>query len=75
MGKSVGNLPRFGKRFFLTERHLNITLRKQKREEQHFKRRNLASTNEPETTTPFGVSGAGTQPSGPSEPVKIQCQL
>ncbi|CAF0823214.1 unnamed protein product [Adineta steineri] len=48
---------------------LNITLRKQKREEQHFKRRNLASTNEPETTTPFGVSGAGTQPSGPSEPV------
>ncbi|CAF4272572.1 unnamed protein product, partial [Adineta steineri] len=41
----------------------------------HFKRRNLASTNEPETTTPFGVSGAGTQPSGPSEPVKIQYQL
>ncbi len=67
---------------------LNITLRKQKREEQvqsfifnqlflidlffqHFKRRNLASTNEPETTTPFGVAGAGTQPTGPSEPVRI----
>lgn len=48
---------------------LNINLRKQKREEQLFKRRNLASTNEPETTSPFGVSGSGTTSSGSGEPV------
>ncbi|CAF4230139.1 unnamed protein product [Rotaria sp. Silwood2] len=48
---------------------LNITLRKQKREEQHFKRRNLASTNEPETSAQFGVAGAGTQSTGPTEPM------
>lgn len=48
---------------------LNITLRKQKREEQLFKRRNLASTNEPEPSSPFGVSSTGTQPIGSSEPV------
>ncbi|UJR15292.1 hypothetical protein I4U23_002245 [Adineta vaga] len=48
---------------------LNITLRKQKREEQHFKRRNLASTDEQETSATVGVPTAGTSPTKPSEPV------
>jgi hypothetical protein len=37
---------------------------------QHFKRRNLASTNEQETPAPFGVSGTGTPPVGPIESVR-----
>jgi len=48
---------------------LNITLRKQKREEQHFKRRNLASTSEQETPSSFGVASTGASPTGPTEPV------
>jgi hypothetical protein len=38
---------------------------------QHFKRRNLASTNEQETPTSFGVAGPGTPPAGPTESVRI----
>jgi len=48
---------------------LNITLRKQKREEQHFKRRNLANTDEQETPAPFGVAGVSATPTGPTESV------
>lgn len=48
---------------------LNIALRKTKRDEQVFKRRNLASANEPDTPSSFGVSGAGTTPTGPTESV------
>jgi len=48
---------------------LNIALRKTKRDEQVFKRRNLASANEPDAPASFGVSGSGTTPSGPTESV------
>lgn len=48
---------------------LNIALRKTKRDEQVFKRRNLASANEPDTPASFGVSGTGTTPTGPTESV------
>jgi hypothetical protein len=70
---------------------LNIALRKQKREEQvsvfvgeavslilafqHFKRRNLASADEPETPTSFGISGSDAASSGPTEPVRVTCLL
>ncbi|CAF0763519.1 unnamed protein product [Adineta steineri] len=48
---------------------LNITLRKQKREEQHFKRRNLASTSEQETPTSFDTNSAIAPTTGPTESV------
>ncbi|CAF1301087.1 unnamed protein product [Rotaria sordida] len=49
--------------------NLNNILRKQKQQEQHFKRRNLASTNEQETSTSFAVTDEIIPSIGPIESV------
>ncbi|CAF2714166.1 unnamed protein product [Rotaria sp. Silwood2] len=49
----------------------NLTLRKQKQEEQHFKRRNLASANEQETPTSFTLADTVTPSAGAIESVRI----